>query len=270
MPRQIIHYPSSYLSVDTSIMVISNLRRTTLFNLQAIFTRYRTRNRYQDDKARIVAKEIETGDLEECYPFNNNTNFMLNYENSKELQSASDDVKKLFTLAYNDTKAHNDYYLNEITSRIKLNKFDDYSTQFKIAELTANIRYYHMLYKQKPSLKGYYYRIQTMVVERNQLFEQLYSEDYDEYVKVKERLKVEHNKELEGPEAEVDNKYLNRIKYNEESLSIIEEKRRSYKAEIEQQKLEFEKYKNESLKQILAEIDSIESELQNMNHDSIA
>lgn len=246
------------------------VKRSTCF-VNQIPRRWRTVSNYHQQRKQIVAKPLNTGDLEFCDNFEQNTSdFVLKYKNCSEINNVPSNLRKLFTLAFHDFEAHREFYSNEMTKRVKQSTSDQESLQYRIAVHTANIRVNSELYARKPYLKGLYFRVLEDNECRRKLLDQLNQENCDEYEYVKNALKIEHIPELLGPIAEVDCKYLTRVSHNDQCSRLIEAKKEKYRVETEEKLKQFWIDSKTNFESITAEIENIENELKIICNEQLA
>lgn len=81
-------------------------------------------------------KPEKSGDLEGL-PIIDKKQIVLDFSNSKELEAADENVKKIFTLEFAPKKYSNRYIFNSIVNKVKRHEFDVGSAEVKIAKWTG-------------------------------------------------------------------------------------------------------------------------------------
>lgn len=81
-------------------------------------------------------KPEKSGDLEGL-PKIDKQQVVLDFKNSKELETADENVKKIFSLEFAPNKYSNRYIINSIVDKVKRHEFDGGSAEVKIAKWTG-------------------------------------------------------------------------------------------------------------------------------------
>lgn len=85
-------------------------------------------------------KPEKSGDLK-GFPKLDKKQVLLEFRDSKELQSADENVKKLFTLEFAPKKYTNRIFYNDIVEKVKRHEYDRTSIEAKIAKWTGKYNY---------------------------------------------------------------------------------------------------------------------------------
>lgn len=98
-------------------------------------------------------KPQKSGDLEPMKKVNPN-DLILEFRNSKELQTADENVRKLFTLQFAPKKYTNRVYFADVIEKVKRHDYDVGSIEVKIARWTGRLHAHTILEQENLSFLG--------------------------------------------------------------------------------------------------------------------
>lgn len=120
------------LGVVSDSLILKNITRTFKSDLKIKWVR---------PQKILCIKPEKSGDLKPM-PQIDKSQFILEFRNSKELQTADEVVQKLFTLEYAPKKHLKEYYKNELVNKVKRHELDVTSIEARIAKWTGTLVIY--------------------------------------------------------------------------------------------------------------------------------
>lgn len=133
----------------------------------------------------------KSGDNSEIPDFDKNL-LAFEFQQSKELETADDTVRRLFTLGFLPKRYLKKYYEEQLISLVRRHQYDEESIEARIARMTAEIRYLKMLWREKGGLGTHCIKL---IWERKHCLEQLRSWDYPRYEWILEKLDLTYKPE---------------------------------------------------------------------------
>nr|XP_023027381.1 28S ribosomal protein S15, mitochondrial [Leptinotarsa decemlineata] len=136
-------------------------------------------------------KPEKSGDLLGIPNIENKKN-ILGFNDSKELQSADETVKKLFTLEFAPKKYSNRTYFKEIVHSVKRHEFDLGSAEVKIAQWTGIIRALQSVMERFPRNVKLKVNLKELIDQRNKHLKYLRCWDYKKFEWLLETLNIQY------------------------------------------------------------------------------
>lgn len=176
----------------------------------------------------------------------------LYYENSKELEDASDLVKKMFSLKFQPYRETRSVKREKIMSLVKRHVCDRGSTESRIAAMTSEISDIQECMKEHPRNKVAKVFLQELVDRRKKQLRLLRNWDYRRFEWILETLNLVY-KPVPTKPGMISRKDSLRILTQQRCDDIINGKLNAYKAELQEQQKVFYREKAEKLEYILKE-----------------
>ncbi|CAF2983467.1 unnamed protein product [Rotaria sp. Silwood2] len=162
------------------------------------------------------------------------------FENSQELKTADDAVKRVFTLEYATRAEIQQYYSDYLVKAVQRHPLDQSSYEVLIAKLTARIRM-HIKYgdidPRRISRRNVVSKLQMV---RNFLLNKLMDADYDVYEWIKKVLRIEHASE--NPfiaQVDHDDRELERMRLQQQAHDAVQVKKNELKLRFAAEKEKF-------------------------------
>lgn len=134
-------------------------------------------------------KPQKSGDLEPINTISSNE-FLFDFKNSQELQSADDVVKKLFTVGFAPRAELIRSYRHEMVDRVKRHTLDNESIEVKIASWTGAIRSMQDNLEKDPQNKVLKVRLKELIDKRKKRLKFLRMWDYKKFEWLIEKLNI--------------------------------------------------------------------------------
>ncbi|XP_066254416.1 small ribosomal subunit protein uS15m [Euwallacea similis] len=134
-------------------------------------------------------KPEKSGDLSPKPPIDKNQ-YLLEFRNSKELETANDYVKRLFTLEFNSNKQSQKVYLHESINKVKRHEYDNTSIEVKLARWTGQIRAWQQLMERFPRNKYVKVNLKELIDKRKKHLKYLRRWDYKKFEWILEELNL--------------------------------------------------------------------------------
>lgn len=203
-----------------------------------------------------------SGDLEQSLPVLDLTKPRFGFENSEELKSADEDVQKIFSLEFGNTRARKKYHVEEFLSRTRPR--GDYSSmEARITRLTVDIRSLIgrcLTFRKDKVCKT---RLNNKIQTRRKLLRRLRLVNKSEFERICAALKIVY---IPVPEERPPQTFreLSIFAANTESDKIRKAKLLVLEKDLAQKRLEFYKEKEEVLKTIEADLEKMDINGQQM------
>jgi len=172
----------------------------------------------------------ETGDIDPYPNFDLSKTLRPGFENSEELKTADENVKRVFTLEYATRAEIQEYYSNYLVKAVQRHPLDQSSYEVLIAKLTARIRMHIKYGDIDPRRSSRRKIVGNLQMIRNYLLNKLMHSDYDVYEWVKKVLRIEHASE--NPfitQVDHDDRELERMRLQQQAYDAVQVKKRSIK-----------------------------------------
>lgn len=114
----------------------------------------------------------------------------LEYRNSKELETASDIVRRLFTLEFSPAWKTKQVYIKEMTEKVRRHDLDKGSAEAKIARMTGSIRALQEIVQNYPHNKKLKVKLKELIEKRQKHLRFLRQWDYKRFEWVLENLDI--------------------------------------------------------------------------------
>lgn len=176
----------------------------------------------------------------------NPTDLIKKYENCKELQDASDVVKKLLTLEYHPRKELVNAKKEKTVQLVKRHILDYSSPEVTIAVMTHKIHYLQECFAQNPTSKLLKVVLKELIDKRKKLLKRLRVWDYKRYEWVLGRLNLVFKAGVKIPGKACRKDALRKLT-QKHCDKIVEEKLNAYKEELKKQQKVFYEDKLEKL-----------------------
>lgn len=135
-------------------------------------------------------KQAKTGDLN-SFPKNiDKTQPLLMFRESKELETANELVKKLFSLEFAPQRLTNQVYRNEVIEKVKRHEMDTASAEVKIAKWTAIIHAQQQAMDRFPKNKRMKVALKELIDKRKKQMKYLRRWDYKRFEWLLEALNI--------------------------------------------------------------------------------
>ncbi|CAH1118449.1 unnamed protein product [Phaedon cochleariae] len=125
-------------------------------------------------------KPGKSGDLGGVPPIEKQQ-FMLDFKNSKELQTANENVKKLFTLEFAPKKFTNRIYFSSLIEQVKRHDYDVGSIEVKMAKWTGVIRAFQDIMERFPTNRRLKVKLKELIDKRKKHLKYLRRWDYKKF-----------------------------------------------------------------------------------------
>ncbi|CAF3391612.1 unnamed protein product [Rotaria socialis] len=208
----------------------------------------------------------ETGDIDPYPNFDTTKILRPGFENSEELKTADDLVKRVFTLEYATRAEIQQYYSDYLVKAVQRHPLDQSSYEVLIAKLTARIRM-HIKYgdidPRRSSRRNVVGKLQTI---RNFLLNKLMHADYDVYEWLKKVLRIEHAPE--NPfitQIDHDDRELERMRLQQQARDAVQVKKDELKLRFAAEKEKFAKEKESLLCEIQRDLEDLQIEIAKHN-----
>lgn len=137
----------------------------------------------------VCYKPEKSGDLEQ-FTVADIKQVNPKFKNSKELQTADEMVKRLFSLEFSPRRAQVDLYLEHLTNRVKRHDYDLGSIEVKIAKWTGVIRAWQEVMDQFPRNKIIKVALKELIDKRKKHLKYLRRWDYKKFEWLLEQLNL--------------------------------------------------------------------------------
>ncbi|KAL1491157.1 hypothetical protein ABEB36_011797 [Hypothenemus hampei] len=134
-------------------------------------------------------KPEKSGDLSQM-PSIDKSQYLLEFRRSKELETANDLVKKLFTLEFNPQKCTQKTYIKDQTDKVKSHQLDTESQEVRLARWTSQIRAWQEIMERFPRNKVLKVCLKELIEKRKKHLKLLRKEDYKKFEWLLEQLDV--------------------------------------------------------------------------------
>ncbi|CAG9772018.1 unnamed protein product [Ceutorhynchus assimilis] len=134
-------------------------------------------------------KPHHSGDLVSMPSINKNQ-YLLEFSKSKELETANDYVKRLFTLEFNPNKCTQKLYIKQNTDKIKRHEYDGASIEVKLARWTGYIRAWQEIMERFPYNKRVKVNLKELIEKRKKHLRYLRKWDYKKFEWILEELNI--------------------------------------------------------------------------------
>ncbi|XP_018578120.1 28S ribosomal protein S15, mitochondrial [Anoplophora glabripennis] len=134
-------------------------------------------------------KPEKSGDLEGI-PKIDKRQLILDFNNSKELKTADDNVRKLFMLEFAPRKYTNRYIIHKIVDKVRRHEFDVGSAEVKIAKWTGIIRALQEVLEEFPRNKKLKVNLKELIDQRKKHLKYLRRWDYKKFEWLLENLNI--------------------------------------------------------------------------------
>ncbi|CAF3467875.1 unnamed protein product [Rotaria sp. Silwood1] len=210
----------------------------------------------------------ETGDIDPYPNFDLSKILRPGFENSEELKTADDVVKRVFTLEYATRAEIQQYYSDYLVKAVQRHPLDQSSYEVLIAKLTARIRM-HMKYGDiDPRRISRRHVVSKLQMIRNFLLNKLMHADYDVYEWIKKVLRIEHTPE--NPfitQVDHDDRELERMRLQQQAHDAVQVKKNELKLRFTAEKEKFAIEKESLLNEIQHDLQDLR--LQIAKHNEI-
>ncbi|CAH1981291.1 unnamed protein product [Acanthoscelides obtectus] len=125
-------------------------------------------------------KPAKSGDLE-SFPGIDKKQPILDFRDSKELETADDNVKKLFSLEFAPQKYTHRVYFHEFVDKVKRHEYDIASIEVKIAKWTGVIRAFQECMERFPRNKRLKVSLKELIDKRKKHLKYLRRWDYKRF-----------------------------------------------------------------------------------------
>ncbi|KAL3280863.1 hypothetical protein HHI36_004091 [Cryptolaemus montrouzieri] len=136
-------------------------------------------------------KPEKSGDFE-GFPEIDKTKIQLDFKECKELETADDSVKKLFTLEYAPRRATVSHYLYETTGKVRRHANDYGSHEVIIAKMTGVIRAMQETMERFPRNKKFKINLKELIDKRKKYLKYLRRWDYKRFEWLLETLNLKY------------------------------------------------------------------------------
>ncbi|KAL0818328.1 hypothetical protein ABMA28_008810 [Loxostege sticticalis] len=136
-------------------------------------------------------KPEKSGDLEPISSFPPDT-LGKDYALSEEIKDAPEAVKKIFSIAHLGQKEYNVLVKNDLMERVKRHKYDDHTSESRIARITGHIRCLQLTMEKYPKNVKAKQTCQELIDRRKQLLKFLRQYDYKKFEWILEKLNIEY------------------------------------------------------------------------------
>lgn len=134
-------------------------------------------------------KPEKSGDLVPMPPINE-SQIQLEFRNSKELETANETVKKLFTLEFAPSWKKRQFYLKETIDKVRRHPLDKGSAESRIARWTGCIRAMQEIMEQHPRNKILKVKLKELIDKRKKHLKYLRRWDYKKFEWLIENLNI--------------------------------------------------------------------------------
>lgn len=134
-------------------------------------------------------KPKKSGDLKPM-PEIDKKQFLLEFQNSKELETADELTKKLFTLEFAPRWKMNQVYIKEMVDKVRRHPLDKGSTEARIARWTACIRTLQFVMEEHPHNKRLKVRLKELIDCRRKMLKRLRKWDYKRFEWLLEHMEI--------------------------------------------------------------------------------
>lgn len=136
-------------------------------------------------------KPEKSGDLEGLPPIPE-TALGKYYALSEEIKNAPESVKTIFSVGYLGKKEYHNLVKKELIERVKRHKYDESTTESKIAGLTGHIRYLQDVMEKFPRNAKMKQVVQELIDKRKKWLKYLRQYDYKKFEWLLEKLNLEY------------------------------------------------------------------------------
>jgi len=134
-------------------------------------------------------KPEKSGDLAPM-PSYNKTDYLLEFRNNKELETANEHVKKLFTLEFNAKKHTTRAYRQDSMEQVKRHELDSGSIEVKLARWTGFIRAWQEVMDRFPRDKRLKVKLKELIDKRKKHLKYLRRWDYKRFEWILDQLNL--------------------------------------------------------------------------------
>lgn len=134
-------------------------------------------------------KPQKSGDLQPMRPMAG-TELLKDYQKSKELESADDSVKSLFSLEHNRRREMLENFKEEMVKRVQRHDLDYGSMEAKLGKMTAQIRSLQEVMEKFPRQSGAKVHLKELIDKRKRFLRYLRRWDYRRFEYILEKLDI--------------------------------------------------------------------------------
>ncbi|XP_030746700.1 28S ribosomal protein S15, mitochondrial [Sitophilus oryzae] len=134
-------------------------------------------------------KPEKSGDLSP-FPKINKSEYLHEFRKSKELETADENVKRLFTLEFNSRKYSTQFYNKRAMEEVKRHEFDTGSIEIKLARWTGYIRAWQEAMERFPRNKRLKVKLKEVIDMRKKHLRYLRRWDYKKFEWILENLNL--------------------------------------------------------------------------------
>ncbi|XP_050307331.1 28S ribosomal protein S15, mitochondrial [Anthonomus grandis grandis] len=134
-------------------------------------------------------KPEKSGDLAPMPPIDKKQ-FLLEFRNSKELETADEHVKKLFSLEFNPSKYTKKLYVHDSVEKLKRHEFDSGSIEVRLARWTGYIRAWQEVLQRFPKNKKLKVCLKELIDKRKKHLKYLRRWDYKKFEWILDQLNI--------------------------------------------------------------------------------
>ncbi|CAF0732383.1 unnamed protein product [Adineta steineri] len=208
----------------------------------------------------------ETGDIDPYPNFDLSKILRPGFENSEELKTADESVKRVFTLEYATRAEIEEYYSNYLVKAVQRHPLDQSSYEVLIAKLTARIRMHIKYGDIDPRRSSRRKVVGNLQMIRNYLLNKLMNADYDVYEWLKKILRIEHA--AENPfqtQVDHDDRELERMRLQQQAYNTVQMKKDELKLRFASEKEKFSSEKETLLTDIQRDLQDLRLEIAKYN-----
>ncbi|XP_038217407.1 28S ribosomal protein S15, mitochondrial [Zerene cesonia] len=136
-------------------------------------------------------KPEKSGDLEGL-PSDADSSCGIDYALSEEIKDAPEDVKKIFSIAHLGRKEYKEFIKNDLINRVRRHKYDEFTTETRIARMTGHIRCLQETMEEHPRNIKVKQTVQEMIDKRKKLLKFLRQYDYKKFEWLLEKLNIQY------------------------------------------------------------------------------
>ncbi|KAF7269349.1 28S ribosomal protein S15, mitochondrial [Rhynchophorus ferrugineus] len=134
-------------------------------------------------------KPEKSGDLSP-FPNIDKSQYLVEFRKSKELETANDYVKRLFTLQFNSRKCTTNFFIHQSMEQVKRHEFDSGSIETKLARWTGYIRAWQELMQRFPKDKRLKVCLKELIDKRKKHLKYLRRWDYKKFEWILDQLNI--------------------------------------------------------------------------------
>ncbi|XP_069705268.1 small ribosomal subunit protein uS15m [Periplaneta americana] len=196
-------------------------------------------------------KPEKSGDLTQ-FPSVDIKQLPLEFQNSEELKTADELVKRVFSLEFSRKKKCAELVRNDVINSVKQHEFDTSSEESRIASMTAKIRYLQHVMEEFPRDKRCKVRLKELIDRRKKRLKFLRKWDYKRFEWLLEKLDLVYK----PPPSHfhwITRKDSLRKLTDKHCEDLKQERIAAYRASLEAQQVDFLREKLEKLRWIQKE-----------------